>query len=163
MKTVLRQLKQYKKDAWQCIGLTCLEVVMEILLPFVTARIIDEGLQAANLGAVYRYGILMVVMAFVSLACGAFAGKAAAAASSGLAANLRESIYAQIQTFSFSNIDRFSVPGHGITKGRQHTYPLFSGKTKQRTAFFSNGAVFYCRLHIGRRFIFSCKIHQYRF
>ena len=111
MKTVLRQLKQYKKDAWQCIGLTCLEVVMEILLPLVTARIIDEGLQAANLGAVYRYGILMVVMAFVSLACGAFAGKAAAAASSGLAANLRESIYAQIQTFSFSNIDRFSVPG----------------------------------------------------
>ena len=111
MKTVLRQLKQYKKDAWQCIGLTCPEVVMEILLPFVTARIIDEGLQAANLGAVYRYGILMVVMAFVSLACGAFAGKAAAAASSGLAANLRESIYAQIQTFSFSNIDRFSVPG----------------------------------------------------
>lgn len=111
MKTVLRQLKQYKKDAWQCIGLTCLEVVMEILLPFVTARIIDEGLQAANLGAVYRYGILMVVMAFVSLACGAFAGKAAAAASSGLAANLRESIYAQIQTFSFSNIDKFSVPG----------------------------------------------------
>jgi len=111
VKTVLRQLKQYKKDAWQCIGLTCLEVVMEILLPLVTARIIDEGLQAANLGAVYRYGILMVVMAFVSLACGAFAGKAAAAASSGLAANLRESIYAQIQTFSFSNIDRFSVPG----------------------------------------------------
>ena len=111
MKKVLQQLKQYKRDAWICIGLTSLEVVMEILLPFVTARIIDEGLQGANLGAVYRYGILMVVMALVSLACGALAGKAAAAASSGLAANLRESIYAQIQTFSFSNIDKFSVPG----------------------------------------------------
>src|SRR5699024_4598564 len=110
-KKVLQQLKQYKRDAWTCIALTSLELVMEILLPFVTARIIDEGLQGANLGAVYRYGILMVVMALVSLACGALAGKAAAAASSGLAANLRESIYAQIQTFSFSNIDKFSVPG----------------------------------------------------
>ena len=104
MKKVLQQLKQYKRDAWTCIALTSLEVVMEILLPFVTARIIDEGLQGANLGAVYRYGILMVVMALVSLACGALAGKAAAAASSGLAANLRESIYAQIQTFSLSLI-----------------------------------------------------------
>lgn len=111
MKTVLQQLKQYKRDAWTCIGLTTLEVVMEILLPFVTAHIIDDGLQAANLGAVYRYGALMIVMAFVSLACGAFAGKAAAAASSGLAANLREAIYAKIQPFSFSNIDKFSVPG----------------------------------------------------
>ena len=111
MKTVLQQLKQYKRNAWTCIGLTALEVVMEILLPFVTARIIDDGLQAANLGAVYRYGALMIVMAFISLACGAFAGKAAAAASSGLAANLREAIYARIQTFSFSNIDKFSVPG----------------------------------------------------
>ena len=111
MKTVLQQLKQYKRTAWTCIGFTALEVVMEILLPFVTARIIDDGLEAANLGVVYRYGALMIVMALVSLACGALAGKAAAAASSGLAANLRESIYARIQTFSFSNIDKFSVPG----------------------------------------------------
>ena len=111
VKTVLQQLKQYKRTAWTCIGFTALEVVMEILLPFVTARIIDDGLEAANLGVVYRYGALMIVMALVSLACGALAGKAAAAASSGLAANLRESIYARIQTFSFSNIDKFSVPG----------------------------------------------------
>ena len=111
MKTVLQQLKQYKRDVWCCIGFTALEVVMEILLPFVTARIIDDGLQAANLGVVYRYGALMVCMALVSLACGALAGRSAAAASSGLAANLRESIYAKIQTFSFSNIDKFSVPG----------------------------------------------------
>ena len=111
MKTVLQQLKQYKRDVWCCIGFTALEVVMEILLPFVTAHIIDDGLQAADLGAVYRYGALMVCMALVSLACGALAGRSAAAASSGLAANLRESIYAKIQTFSFSNIDKFSVPG----------------------------------------------------
>ena len=111
MKKVLQQLGQYRKDTFQCIFLTALEVVMEILLPFVTAIIIDQGLEAGNLPVVYRYGILMVAMAFLSLIFGALAGRKAARASSGLAANLREAIYANIQTFSFSNIDKFSVPG----------------------------------------------------
>ena len=75
MKTVLRQLGRYKRDALLCIGLTTLEVIMEILLPFITAIIIDEGLEASNLPVVYRYGILMVVMAFLSLAFGALAGR----------------------------------------------------------------------------------------
>lgn len=110
MKTVLRQLGRYKKDALFCIGLTTLEVIMEILLPFITAMIIDQGLEAANLSAVYRYGIVMVALAFLSLAFGALAGKFAASASSGFAANLREAQYNRIQTFSFSNIDKYSVP-----------------------------------------------------
>ena len=111
MKQVLRQLGVYQKDTLLCVGLTALEVVMEILLPFITARIIDEGLEASNLSAVYRYGAVMVVMALFSLFFGATAGRFAASASSGLAANLREAIYNNIQTFSFSNIDKFSVPG----------------------------------------------------
>ena len=111
MKKILQQLKQYKRETFLCIGLTALEVVMEILMPFVTAIIIDRGLQANNLSVVYRYGLLMVIMAFLSLTFGALAGKNAAGASAGLAANLREAIYANIQTFSFSNIDKFSVPG----------------------------------------------------
>ena len=111
MRKVISQLRQYKKDTFLCIGLTALEVVMEILLPFITAKIIDEGLQAGNMPAIYRYGALMIVMAFFSLFFGATAGKFAASASSGLSANLREAIYANIQTFSFSNIDKFSVPG----------------------------------------------------
>lgn len=111
MKTVLQQMGRYKKDTFLCIGFTSLEVIMEILLPFITARIIDEGLEKANLSAVYRYGAVMVILAFLSLIFGASAGKAAARASSGFAANLRESIYNRIQTFSFSNIDKFSVPG----------------------------------------------------
>ena len=111
MKKVLQQLKQYKRDALSCVGLTALEVVMEILLPFVTARIIDEGLESGSLPAVYRYGVILVVMAFFSLIFGTLAGKYAASASSGLSANLREEIYNTIQTFSFSNIDKFSVPG----------------------------------------------------
>ncbi|WP_033124349.1 ABC transporter ATP-binding protein [Eubacterium sp. ER2] len=111
MRKVLQQLGQYKRDTFLCIGLTVLEVIMEILMPFVTAIIIDRGLEASNLGVVYRYGGLMVLMAFLSLFFGAMAGKNAASASSGLSANLREAIYANIQTFSFSNIDKFSVPG----------------------------------------------------
>ena len=111
MKIVLKQLGRYRRDASLCVGLTALEVLMEILMPFITAIIIDRGLEAANLSVVYRYGLLMVAMAVMSLVFGTLAGKYAASASSGFAANLREAIYANIQTFSFSNIDKFSVPG----------------------------------------------------
>ena len=111
MRTVLHQLGRFKRDTFLCIGLCTLEVIMEILLPFITSIIIDRGLEQANLPVVYRYGIVMVVLALLSLAFGAAAGKFAASASSGLAANLREAIYNNIQTFSFSNIDKFSVPG----------------------------------------------------
>ena len=111
MKRVLQQIGVYKKDALLCVGLTALEVVMEILLPFITARLLAEGLEAGHLPSVYRYGAVLVVMSLLSLIFGATAGKFAASASAGLSANLREAIYAQIQTFSFSNIDKFSVPG----------------------------------------------------
>ena len=111
MKKVLEQIGVYKKDAMICVGLTTLEVIMEILLPFVTARIIDEGLEAGNMPVVYGLGALMVLMAFLSLSFGAFAGRYSASASAGFAANLREAIYSNIQTFSFSNMDKFSVPG----------------------------------------------------
>ena len=111
MKQVLHQLGRYRKDTFLCIAMAALEVLMEILMPFITAIIIDQGLEAANLSVVYRYGILMVVLALLSLAFGALAGKCAASASAGLSANLRQAIYNNIQTFSFSNIDKFSVPG----------------------------------------------------
>ena len=111
MKRVLQQLGVYKKDTFLCVGLTALEVIMEILLPFITARLLAEGLEAGHLPSVYRYGAILVVMSLLSLIFGATAGRFAASASSGLAANLREAIYANIQTFSFSNIDKFSVPG----------------------------------------------------
>lgn len=111
MKSVLRQLGRFRKDALACVGLTTLEVITDILLPFITAIIIDQGLERGDLPTVYRYGALMVVMAFLGLIFGAMAGKYAAAASAGLSANLREAIYHNIQTFSFSNIDKFSVPG----------------------------------------------------
>ena len=111
MKTVVRQLGRFKRDALLCIGMTTMEVLMDILLPFITAIIIDDGLETGDLSVVYRYGAVMVVIAFLGLFFAAGAGRFAASASSGLAANLRKAIYANIQTFSFSNIDKFSVPG----------------------------------------------------
>lgn len=63
MRNVLHQLRQYRKDTLLCISLTALEVLMEILLPFITARLIDEGLEKANLPVVYRFGAIMVVLA----------------------------------------------------------------------------------------------------
>ena len=71
MKTVLAQLRQYKKDSLLTMGFTMLEVIMEVLLPFVTAMIIDEGLERSDLSAVARLGVIMLVMAAVSLISGA--------------------------------------------------------------------------------------------
>lgn len=111
MKTVLAQLKQYKKDSILTILFTALEVMMEVLLPFITAVIIDYGLEKSDMPAIIRYGVLMLIMAVVSLFAGAMAGRFAASASSGFACNVREGMYEKIQEFSFSNIDKFSTAG----------------------------------------------------
>ena len=109
VKTLFRQIKQYKKVSILTPIFTALEVVMEVAIPFVIAYIIDDGISAGNMGNVYLYGGLMLVIAFLSLLFGALAGKYAAAASSGFACNLREGMYENIQRFSFSNIDKFST------------------------------------------------------
>ena len=132
MKQVLQQLGRYRKDTFLCIIMAALEILMEILMPFITAIIIDHGLEAANLSVVYRYGILMVVMALLSLVFGSLAGKCAASASAGLSANLRQAIYNNIQTFSFSNIDKFSVPGL-VTRMTTDTVITFVGLNKSFT------------------------------
>lgn len=109
--TLLKQIKQYKKISIITPLFTALEVLMEVLIPFVTAKMIDQGIEAGNLTRVYGYGILMLVLAAFSLAFGILAGCCAAKASSGFARNLREGMYENIQTFSFSNIDKFSTAG----------------------------------------------------
>lgn len=111
MKLLFKELKQYKKDSILTPLFTALEVIMEVMLPFITAKIIDQGIQEGDMKKVYTYGAAMIVMALISLFAGAMAGKYAASASSGLACNLRKSIYDKVQTFSFSNIDKFSTAG----------------------------------------------------
>lgn len=111
IRRLLKQVRDYKKASLLAPLFTGLEVLMEVLIPFVMASIIDKGIEAGNIGQVYLYGGIMLVMAFFSLAFGVLAGKFAARASSGFACNLRESIYENVQTFSFSNIDKYSTAG----------------------------------------------------
>ena len=111
IKTLLKQVKQYKKESLLTPLFTALEVLMEVLIPLITASIIDKGIEQGNIGQVYFYGGLMLIMAFLSLLSGVLAGKYAAAASSGFACNLRDGMYENIQRFSFSNIDKYSTAG----------------------------------------------------
>ena len=111
IKTLSAYIGQYKKDSVKAPFYIIFEVLMEILIPFVTASIIDKGIQAGNMKNVYIYGGVMIVLAFVSLFCGVQAGKYAASASTGFACNLREGIYTNIQNFAFSNIDKYSTSG----------------------------------------------------
>ena len=111
IKTLLAQVKEYRTATILAPIFTVFEVLMEVLIPFVTASIIDKGIEAGNIQQVFFYGGIMLVMALLSLVFGGLAGRYAAKASSGLACNLRESIYEKVQTFSFSNIDKFSTAG----------------------------------------------------
>ena len=87
------------------------EVVMEVLLPFIMAFIIDRGVEARDMGAILSYGALMVVAAAASLGFSLLAGYHSAKASVGYGCGLREAIFDKVQTFSFSNIDTFSTAG----------------------------------------------------
>lgn len=111
LKTLYKQIGEYKTASVLTPLFTSLEVVMDVLIPYVTARLIDDGLNAGNMGDVYFYGAVMVGMACVSLLFGILAGRYSAYASSGFAANLRRAMYRNVQTFSFSDIDKFSTSG----------------------------------------------------
>lgn len=111
IKTLLKYIGQYKKASILTPCCMVLEVLMEVLIPFVTAAIIDQGIKAGDMQKILIYGGLMVVIALLSLCFGVLGGKFGAEASTGFACNLREAMYENIQTFSFSNIDKFSTAG----------------------------------------------------
>ena len=110
-RTLLRHFKQYRTAAILTPVWTAAEVVMGVLIPYVTASIIDKGINAGSMPNVYKYGSYMVLMAFLSLLFGILAGRFAAYSSTGVAANLRDAMYRNIQRFSFSDIDKYSTAG----------------------------------------------------
>ena len=111
LKTLKGYIGQYKKASILTPIFTALEVLLEVLIPFVTASLIDKGINSGNMSEVIKYGLFMLFLAFLSLFCGIESGKYAAEASTGFAANIRDGMYKKIQTYSFSNIDKFSTAG----------------------------------------------------
>ena len=110
-KTLLKQIGDYKRDTILTPILVILEVIMEVIIPMMMAAIIDYGLKGQNLKTVCLIGIGMIMMAGLALFFGVESGNTASSASSGFAMNLRQAMYERIQTFSFSNIDKFSTAG----------------------------------------------------
>ena len=107
----MKEIKQWKWATAATPLFTALEVVTGVLIPYVTSRIIDEGIMRNHLGSVWLYGGVMVLLAVLGLSFGVLAGRYSAAASTGFAANLRSTMFRHIQRFSFSNIDKFSTAG----------------------------------------------------
>lgn len=111
LKTLASQIKEYKKASIATPIFMILEVIMETIIPLMMASIIDDGVSVGNAGYIYKMGALMLAAACFSLFSGFMGGKYGAKASTGFARNLRKAMYENIQTFSFSNIDKFSTAG----------------------------------------------------
>ena len=111
IKTLLSQVKEFKKAAFLTPVFMILEVVVETMIPVAMALMIDNGVEKGNMSYIYRVGAVMAVLAIAGLIAGFLGGKYGALASSGFARNLRKAMYTNIQTFSFSNIDKFSTAG----------------------------------------------------
>ena len=111
IKTLASQIKEYKKVSIATPIFMILEVIMETIIPMMMASIIDNGVSVGDAGHIYKMGALMLLAACFSLFCGFMGGKYGAKASTGFAKNLRKAMYENIQTFSFSNIDKFSTAG----------------------------------------------------
>lgn len=111
LKTLLKQVKEFKADSIRTPLYMILEVAMEMVIPLLMASIIDDGVEAGDMHHILKIGGCMVIAAAIGLWAGLMGGKYGARASAGFARNLRESMYENIQTFSFSNIDKFSTAG----------------------------------------------------
>ncbi len=111
LKTLGAQIKEFKKDSFLTPVFMILEVLMETIIPLMMASIIDNGVEKGDIHHIYAMGGLMIAAAAVSLFAGVMGGKYGARASTGFARNLRKAMYENIQTFSFSNIDKFSTAG----------------------------------------------------
>lgn len=108
IRTILNQVKEYKKASWLAPAWVALEVILEVFIPYMLSIMIDQGINQGNVNVVIRCAVIMLIASFISLFAGFQSGKYAAIASSGLAKNLRKAEYKNIQNFSFKEIDSYS-------------------------------------------------------
>ncbi|MDF2908663.1 MAG: transporter related [Herbinix sp.] len=109
LKKLLENVGEYKKDTLLTPIFVILEVIMEVIIPLLMAKIVDVGLSNGDINYVVKTGIIMLILSFLALYFGIMSGKTAAKASTGFSKNLRRAMYDKIQTYSFSNIDKFST------------------------------------------------------
>ena len=109
MKTLSRSIREYKKASILTPLLVIVEVILECLIPFVIANLVNEMQAGCSMGVIVRYGIVLIIMSVLSLIFGGAAGATCATASAGFARNLRKDMFYKIQDYSFENIDKFSV------------------------------------------------------
>ena len=113
LKTLIKQIKEYKKASIATPLFMLGEVLMETIVPLLMAKIIDNGVnvEGGNIGYICKIGLLMIVAAVIGLFTGLMGGRYGAYASAGIAKNLRKAMYYNIQNFSFSNIDKYNTAG----------------------------------------------------
>lgn len=111
IRTLLQHVKEYKRASISTPIFMVLEVIMEMMIPYLMASIIDNGVNAGNMEHIYKIGAVMIVAAALGLVFGLLGGRYGAKASTGFAKNLREAMFNNIQTFSFASIDKFSTAG----------------------------------------------------
>lgn len=109
-KTLAKSMRQYIKPSIFTMIFLAGEVFAEMMIPYLMAKVLDRGFETKDIQYIIQIGLLMAVIALISMTCGILGGKFSSDASAGFAANLREDIYRNIQRFSFQNIDRFSTP-----------------------------------------------------
>ena len=109
IKTLLKSVREYKRDSILAPIFVTLEVIMEVVIPLLMAMLIDKGIDAGNMNYILKIGIALAISCVISLVFGALSGKFAASASAGFAKNLRKDMFYNVQNFSFSNIDKFSA------------------------------------------------------
>ena len=109
LKTLAGSLREYKKSSFAAIFFSGIEVIFEIVIPLCMSNLIDSGIEKSNMSMVWKFGILLLVFALLQLATGMLSAYTAAKAATGFSANLRQDMYDNMQTFAFSNIDRFST------------------------------------------------------
>ena len=111
LKTLGAYVKEFKKASIATPLFMILEVIMEMLIPYLLASLIDKGVDLGDMNHILKVGAIMVVVAFIGLFAGLMGGKYGAKASTGFARNLRKGMFDKIQTYSFANIDKFSTAG----------------------------------------------------
>ena len=109
LKQITKSIREYKTPSILTFLFIVLEAVIECLIPFITADMVNDIKAGVEISSVIKTGVLLIVMAGASLACGGIAGLTSARASAGFAKNLREDMFSRIQTYSFENIDNFST------------------------------------------------------